>query len=316
MRGTLLYLIITSLIWALSFGLIKRYLVGYDPLAVATVRLALSLLVFAPFLRPLAVGGRRVALSLALGAVQFGAMYWLYITAYGFLPAYGVALLTIFTPLYVVLLENLLARRWAWRHVAAGVLAIVGAATIVVDTFEGTGAVLGILLVQGSNLCFAAGQIGFRFLVREGRGAKDDRSDSSANLSRVPEVSLLAWMYVGAFGLTAAASILFVDFDRVSFDSTAILTLLYLGILPTGVGFYLWNKGAARAGPGVLAAANNLKVPLAVLAAWFVFGEAIQSTADATGLWDMVMPYVRVLGGLAVILAGLALANEPKTSRS
>jgi len=274
------------LLWAFSFGLIKTHLAGYDPLAVALVRLTLAALVFLPFLRPAAVGGRMAVRSIALGALQFGAMYWLYITAYGFLPAYGVALFTIFTPLYVVLLDNALTRRWAWRHALAALLAVGGAAVIVARTFDTTGAMVGILLLQVSNLCFAAGQVGFRRLVKP---------------DGPPEASLVAWMYVGATGFCALAALVWVDTDRIGFDSTAIWTLLYLGILPTAIGFYLWNKGAARVTAGLLAAANNLKVPLGVLVAWLVFGETA--------------PYVRVLAGLVVIVGALALAVERPYSR-
>ena len=38
----LLYLIVASLLWSFSFGLIKENLAGYDPLLVAFLRLAIS----------------------------------------------------------------------------------------------------------------------------------------------------------------------------------------------------------------------------------------------------------------------------------
>lgn len=210
-------------------------------------------------------------------------MYWLYITAYGFLPAYGVALFTIFTPLYVVLLDNAWSRQWSWRHGLAALLAVGGAAVIVARTFESSGALIGILLLQVSNLCFAAGQIGFRRLVKPGG---------------LSEASLVAWMYVGATGFCALAALLFVDTGRVGFDGAAAWTLVYLGVVPTALGFYLWNKGAARVTAGLLAAANNLKVPLGVLVAWLVFGEMVEAP-------------LRVVGGLVVIALALALAREP-----
>jgi hypothetical protein len=46
----------------------------------------------------------------------------------------------------------------------------------------------------------------------------------------------------------------------------------------------------------VLAAANNLKIPLAVLIAWLVFGESA--------------PYERVLAGLSLIFVGLAITAD------
>ena len=39
--------------------------------------------------------------------------------------------------------------------------------------------------------------------------------------------------------------------------------LVYLGIVASGIGFFLWNAGARRSAPGVLAVGNNLKIPLA-----------------------------------------------------
>jgi drug/metabolite transporter (DMT)-like permease len=276
----LAYLVIASLIWAFSFGLIKDQLEAYDPLAVTFARLAISALVFLPFLRPARAGRATIVRAAALGVVQFGLMYWLYTAAYGFLPAYGVALFTIFTPVYVVLIEGVWSRRLVWHHIAGAGLAITGAATIVWRTFDGAGAVLGIGLLQASNLCFAIGQVVFRRWVRR-------------RAARVPEVSLVAWMYVGAAIATGLFAVLFVDTPRADFGPGALWVLLYLGVAPTAVGFYLWNKGAVRVGPGVLAAANNLKVPLAVAVSWLVFGESA--------------PYLRVLVGLGVIVAGLAL---------
>ncbi|HPF69350.1 MAG TPA: EamA family transporter, partial [Candidatus Krumholzibacteria bacterium] len=83
---------------------------------------------------------------------------------------------------------------------------------------------------------------------------------------------------------------------RAGWDGPALLTVLYLGLVPTALGFYLWNRGAARTGSGRLAVANNLKVPLAVLVSWWIFGE----TAD----------YARVLAGLAVVTGALFLAGR------
>jgi len=75
------------------------------------------------------------------------------------------------------------------------------------------------------------------------------------------------------------------------------LVLLYLGLLPTALGFYFWNKGAALVQPGFLASVNNLKVPLAVLVSWLVFGEEAS--------------YGRALVGLALVVLALFVAGFP-----
>lgn len=239
------------------------------------MRLLLSAAVFLPW----TVRLRPPPGALAAGAVQFGLMYVCYIAAFAWLPAWGVALWTIFTPLYVTWLEDLLARRWSRRGTLAALLAIGGAALAQAGGggLGEAGAWRGVLLVQGSNLCFAAGQVAYR------------------RLRPAPEASLLGWMYVGAVAAAGAAALLLADPARAGFGPPAWLALLYLGVVPTAVGFYLWNKGAARVAAGPLAAANNLKVPLAIAVSWLVFGESAS--------------YGRVLAGLAVVGAALLLAQ-------
>ena len=72
-------------------------------------------------------------------------------------------------------------------------------------------------------------------------------------------------------------------------NARALLVVAYLGLLPTAVGFYLWNKGAARTSTGVLAVANNLKVPLGVFVAWSVFGEQVDALRAAAGMLLLVV---------------------------
>jgi drug/metabolite transporter (DMT)-like permease len=55
----------------------------------------------------------------------------------------------------------------------------------------------------------------------------------------------------------------------------AILVLLYLGAVPSALGFFFWNWGARKAQPGVLAVANNIKIPLAVAISLVVFREPV-----------------------------------------
>jgi drug/metabolite transporter (DMT)-like permease len=160
----MLLLLFVSFIWAFSFGLIKGRLAGLDPVAIAAVRLAIAGLVFAPWiLRTRSAGTLRWKLA-AIGAVQFGIMYIAYLGAFAHLQAYEVALFTIFTPLYLTLIDALLERRWQGRHLLAAALAVVGAGVVLWRQSAGSAVVTGFLLVQVSNLCFAAGQLAYRRL--------------------------------------------------------------------------------------------------------------------------------------------------------
>ena len=277
-------LLAASLLWAFSFGLIKGQLAGLSPVAVAAGRLVIAALVFLPLAGRGVREGRARLEAAALGAVQFGLMYVLYVASFRWLAAWVVALLTIFTPLFVILLAEGPGRRLRPRSLAAVALAIGGAALVAGRGGEGGGAWPGILLLQGSNLCFAVGQVRYGALRR--RWVATD-------------AGLVAWMYAGAAVVTVAALPLAGVFGApalAGWTSRSLLVLLYLGLLPTALGFWLWNRGAARVPAGFLAAANNLKVPLAVIVSWLVFRE---KAADAGGL-----------AGLLLLVAALVVAGR------
>ncbi len=279
----MIYLLAASVLWAFSFGLIKGQLAGLDPVAVSFGRLILAAWAFAPLVMRSSLRRRLVGQAMALGMVQFGLMYMLYIASYRWLPAWMVALFTIFTPLYVVLFSDLLDRRFRASHLLCAALAVAGAGVVVTTAMPEGADWRGIVLLQGANLCFAVGQVMFVRL----KGLADGR-----------EAALMGWMYLGAGLLTMVVILVRMVGGTqpwTGWHEGAWWVLLYLGLLPTALGFYLWNKGAARVGAGMLAAANNLKVPLAVLVSWLVFGEEAA--------------YGRVMIGLMVIVGALFLAR-------
>ena len=91
-------LILTSLVWAFSYGLIKGQLTGIDSSAVAVMRLLCASIVFLPFLKVKQIPSRNSWRLAIIGAIQFGIMYVLYLRAYAYLQAFEVVLFTIFTP--------------------------------------------------------------------------------------------------------------------------------------------------------------------------------------------------------------------------
>lgn len=282
----MIWLLAASLLWAFSFGLIKQHLTGLDPWWVAAARLSLAALVFLPWTvtaAPAATGLR--VRAMLLGAVQFGAMYVFYIAAFVDLAAWQVALWTLLTPVFVALLGAWRDRRRPLRPLGAALLAVAGA-LVAEGRLPAAETMRGVLLVQGSNLCFALGQLGYRPLREATRRAGPPRHH---------EAGLLGWMYLGGAALAVAGAMLFGDAVPPRIHGDAVAVLVYLGLIATAVGFWLWNKGAARTGTARLAVANNLKVPLAILAAWLVFQESAQ--------------YVRAACGLAVMIGGLVIAG-------
>jgi drug/metabolite transporter (DMT)-like permease len=74
--------------------------------------------------------------------------------------------------------------------------------------------------------------------------------------------------------LTAGASALFfTDWQTFAVTGAQWLTLLYLGVVASGLSFFLWNVGARKVDAGALAIFNDLKIPLAVIVSLLFFGE-------------------------------------------
>jgi drug/metabolite transporter (DMT)-like permease len=274
----MILLLIVSVIWAFSFGLIKG-LGALDPTAIAALRLAVSLLVFAPFLRRGRMGAAQMARLALIGAVQFGAVYILYLRSYAHLHAYEVALFTITTPIFVALVDALLEGRWFARYAAAAALSVAGAGVVLWRSMGDSGILGGFVLVQLSNLCFAVGQLAWRReRARLPKGAGD--------------ASVFALPFAGALALTLAVSAFTTDWRRFSPGPAEWATIAYLGAVASGAGFFLWNVGATRVNAGALAAFNNAKIPLGIACSILVFGEAadlgrlfLGAALMAVGVW-------------------------------
>ena len=254
------YLLLVSFIWAFSFGLIKNQLAGLDSTAVAVVRIALSALVFLPLLKPsLATPRQRFALC-AVGALQFGLMYLLYLRAFHYLQSFEIALFTITTPFYLLLLDALFRRRFERAFWLAALLSIVGAAVIVwKKDAANVSSLTGLGLIQTSNICFAAGQLAYR-RIREG-------------MTKTPDFSVFGWLYLGAVAATGATSFAVGSWSNFHPSLSQWAVLIYLGVLSSGLCFFWWNRGATLVNAGTLAAMNNAKVPLGVACSLLFFGE-------------------------------------------
>ena len=254
-------LIFVSLLWAFSFGLIKTNLQGIDANLVAWMRLVFALPIFLFMLRrdqwtwPLAV---RLML---IGAIQYGVMYTAYIASYQFLQAYEVALLTIFTPLYIIILNDVWARRFRPHLLVPAGLAVIGAGIIQYQTLATDQWLIGQTLMQVSNICFAFGQVAYRQLRSKQPLLQDHR--------------VYAWMLLGALLVTTVTTSLSHGWKSlVELQGKQLVTLTYLGVFATGIGFFAWNKGATQVRSQVLAVINNLKIPLGVGVSLLVFSES------------------------------------------
>jgi drug/metabolite transporter (DMT)-like permease len=258
----LFYLIIVSIIWAFSFSLIKTFLTGFDAQGIALIRLTLSFLVFLPFLKrvPLA----RVIRQSLIGVIQFGVMYVLYIQSYQYLKGHQIAILTISTPVFVILFDAVIARAWKGRYWLAVVFVLSGSVLLIPFPAGVHMEWKGVLLVQLANACFAAGQI-----LQKTWGSEDLHH-------------YFGWSFLGALcvPLVTLSFRYFMNPDilTILFPVTvqAWFVLVYLGVISSGLAFYMWNKGICTVNAGVISVMNNLKIPLAVLVSLFLFHESVE----------------------------------------
>jgi drug/metabolite transporter (DMT)-like permease len=161
----------------------------------------------------------------------------------------------------VTLLDAAAERRWRARYLYAAALSVAGAAVLVWRAVGISGMAAGFVLVQLSNVCFAGGQLAWR---RERRRLPIGTSDAS----------VFALLYAGSLALTLAVSAFTTDWQAFAPSAPQWATIVYLGGVASGLGFFLWNVGAARVNAGCLAAFNNAKIPLGIACSLLIFGES------------------------------------------
>jgi drug/metabolite transporter (DMT)-like permease len=278
-------LVVVSIIWAFSFGLIKGKLIGLDSGLVASIRLILCFLCFMPFIFRVSLLKMRLRL-MVLGVVQFGIMYLAYIQSYQYLPGYLVAVFTIFTPFYVIALNTVFDKssRDTKKLAMAGsavLLSIAGAAVIVFKTPGQDEFLMGFLILQLANIAFALGQWNYQ------RWADQDSNTGN-----------MAWMYLGAALFASLVSLPQLDWVNIVISDEQIMVLLYLGVIASGLCFYLWNSGSKQVSPATLAVMNNGYIPVAVIASIVLFSEEVD--------------LVRLIVGGGLILLSIVLSYKTR----
>ncbi|ROO33754.1 EamA family transporter [Salinisphaera orenii] len=269
-----------TVLWAFSFSLIGVYLSGQvDSSFAVLTRITLALAVFAPMMRFRGIGRRPVLGLMAVGALELGLMYFFFYHAFTLLSVPEVLLFTIFTPVYITLIEDLLARRFSPGYLATALVAVAGAA-VIRYTELGSDYWAGFAVVQGANLCFAAGQVGYRRLAP--RLPAD-----------VPLHALFGWFFAGAWPLAALLFLLIGD--RTMLPTTGLQwgVLLWLGLMSSGLGYYAWNRGAVRVDAGTLAVMNNALIPA---------GLAVNLL-----IWNRDADLARLAAGAVIIVAALVI---------
>ena len=270
-------LIITTILWAFSFSLIGEYLAGsVDSYFSVLMRVGLAALVFLPFLRTRGQSLQTVLLYMLVGAMQLGIMYLLSFRAYIYLSVSEFLLFTVLTPLYITLIYDLLSRRrLRWGYLLSAALAVIGAAIIrydkVSDHFW-----TGLMFVQLANISFAIGMVGYKRLMET---------------RPMPQHNAFAWFYMGAAAVAVAAWFMLGNPQKLPTTTVQWGILVWLGVVASGLGYFMWNYGATQVDAGTLGIMNNVHVPAGLLV--------------NLAIWQQQPHWPSFLIGGAVILASL-----------
>ena len=255
------YLVLVSLLWSFSFGIIKYGLSEVDPFFISYTRNLIALVFFTSIsLYQFKKFQWDIKLVL-IGAIQFGLMYVFYIQSYQYLPAYLIATFTITTPIFISIADKYFFKNLITLKDALAILLVILASYLMRYNVTNPAEYwYGFLLIQCANFVFAWGQVWFKQWNSE-----HHNTDIISNFSQ---------LFLGATIVTSSVY-LSVSGSIIELTDTNLLALLFLGLFSTGIGFLLWNIGATKVNSYRLAVSNNLVIPIAIINSVLIFGESI-----------------------------------------
>ena len=246
------YLIFVTLLWAFSFSLIDEYLAGQVDSDFAVLsRVLFAGLILLPLTRWSGVRSELITGMVIVGALQFGVTYLCLYRSFLFLSAPEVLLFTIMTPVFVTIFDDALNRRFQPIALLAALLAVIGAGVIRYDGIT-TGYLTGFFMMQLANASFAAGQVGYKNLIKW-------------YPTGLPPIRFFGYFYVGAFLITLPTWLMFGDTTMMPHSPTHWMVLIWLGVGASAAGLFLWNHGGTKVDAGTLAIMNNAVIPVGLL---------------------------------------------------
>ena len=261
---------LVTFIWAFSFSLIGVYLAGkLDSYFAVLVRVALASLIFVPFTN-FRLPNRFKLRIMGIGIIQIGLMYLFFYQSFLFLSVPEVLLFTIFTPLYVTVIYDLLKGRFNPLYVVTAAVAVAGA-WVIKAAHVNPGFFIGFLMVQGANITFALGQVLYKKILEH------------PELKVMKQSTIFGYFHFGALLISLGAFLLFGNMDKITPTPTQWGVLFWLGIVASGLGYFLWNRGATEVDSGILAIMNNAVVPLGLIVNLVVWGKNINYTTLLVG---------------------------------
>ncbi len=260
----MIFLIISTIIWAFSFSIIGNYLSSdIDPWSLSLIRVIISFLIFLPFI-DLKINKKRMVYIIGVGAIQIGFMYSFYLNAFSFISVEKILLFTIFTPIYVTIISDIFQKKIKNFFLFLSILSVIGSLIIRITDVQLLD-LKGFILIQGANFSFALGQVLYKRYIK-------NNSKLDYNLNE------FGYFYFGAIIIASLGSLIMIDSLSYPKSTTQWLLVLWLGAIASGLGYYFWNRGSVLVNNGTLAVMNNLVIPLGLFIEIVFFSKLINVT--------------------------------------
>ncbi|HJP75032.1 MAG TPA: DMT family transporter [Pseudonocardiaceae bacterium] len=290
-----LALALTVLLWASAFPAIRVGLAGLGVGGLSFLRLAvasIALAVLAPILKIRRPAARDLPLIVLCGASGMAAYPLLLNWGELHVPAGTASLLVAIAPVFSVLLAAaFLGERLRARTVLGSVVAIAGAAVIAIASGQVGVSRWGWVPVRGPVLTVSALVVLAAAIVQ-----------GVYHFASKPLLARYTGMEVACYAMWTGTALLLplapsaID-GLAHAPGSAIGAAIYLGVLPSALGFVVWGYPVARLPVATSTAALYLVPPVALVVAFVWLGEIPRP--------------IELLGGL-VSIAGVILINSRK----
>ncbi|MDH4058693.1 MAG: DMT family transporter [Cyclobacteriaceae bacterium] len=284
--------LLATLIWSGNFIVARGLNTTFTPISISFFRWFVACIAIIPFAYPFIkrdfgylLAQRKLMMIISfLGITMFNTM--IYLAAHS-TSALNLSLLAITAPFYVVILNRLIFKERLNRQQNIGFL-VLALGLIILITKGDIHALLNLDLNQGDLIMAAgAGIFGtYSVLVKK-------KNPQIGNLSFVAATFILGTLMLLPFFL--GELILLKPVTK--FSNQSLLQILFIGIGPSVISYYLWNRAIVTIGSTKAATIYNTLPVFSAAFAAFLLGEGILAV-------QVISSIIIISGVLLVILGG------------
>ena len=265
---------VTVITWASAFPAIGAALVGYSPGALGLLRLAVAATVLgamAAWWRIPRPRGSDIGRLLVVGLLGQTLYMFLLMTGQQRVAAGTAALLITTAPVLSVVVARLALGETVGRRWIGLLVALAGAALVAVTRdFSGGAELLAVAAVMAAALCQGA----YHVLVKP-------------LAERLGPLAATAWSVIAGAALSLPALPWLID-ELPRAPLAATLPALYLGVVPSALGFLAWSRAVAATSVARSTVALYLVPAVALVLSWMWLGEVPDPLALLGGAMAVV----------------------------